>query len=118
MKKSLVSIATIVDYYHLPTPPHRINESLDVFLGYSSSCGFHILPKDLVLQRVVNPEPVTMQAWTTCFRLAINRKNKQAKEAIGKEEHLNTTCNVWPCIILLEYEFLMNDFNYSSGRHS
>ncbi|GFU32870.1 hypothetical protein TNCV_4154971 [Trichonephila clavipes] len=42
----------------------------------------HIAKVDLVERRVVYPGPVIVQAWTTRFRLAIDRENKQVKEAI------------------------------------
>ncbi|GFT87747.1 uncharacterized protein TNCV_4000961 [Trichonephila clavipes] len=45
MTKSVVSVAAIVDYNHCHTARHRVKEALDVFLGYSSPCGFHILQK-------------------------------------------------------------------------
>ncbi|GFX10533.1 hypothetical protein TNCV_2583551 [Trichonephila clavipes] len=45
----------------------------------------HIAKVDLVQQRVVYPIPVFVQAWTTRFRLAIDRVNKQAKEAIQSD---------------------------------
>ncbi|GFY16937.1 hypothetical protein TNCV_3689951 [Trichonephila clavipes] len=35
----------IVGYNHYLTPRHRIKETLDVTLGYSNPCDFHILPK-------------------------------------------------------------------------
>ncbi|GFS53541.1 hypothetical protein TNCV_730081 [Trichonephila clavipes] len=37
---------------------------------------------DLVQQRVVNPGPNVVQAWTKRFRLAIDQENKYANEAI------------------------------------
>ncbi|GFV54155.1 hypothetical protein TNCV_1027271 [Trichonephila clavipes] len=45
MTESVVSVAAIVGYNRCHTPRHRIKEPLDVSLGYSNSCGFHILPK-------------------------------------------------------------------------
>ncbi|GFU64261.1 hypothetical protein TNCV_3780721 [Trichonephila clavipes] len=44
MTKSVVSVIAIVGYNCCHTPRHRFNETLDVSLGYSSPCGFHILP--------------------------------------------------------------------------
>ncbi|GFV98333.1 transposable element Tc3 transposase [Trichonephila clavipes] len=43
MTKSEVSVVAIVDYSLCHTPRHRIKEALDVSLGYSSPCGFHVL---------------------------------------------------------------------------
>ncbi|GFT80550.1 hypothetical protein TNCV_5122581 [Trichonephila clavipes] len=45
MTKSIVSVAAIVGRNLCHTPRYRIEEALDVFLGYSSPCDFHILPK-------------------------------------------------------------------------
>ncbi|GFW73993.1 hypothetical protein TNCV_545171 [Trichonephila clavipes] len=45
MTKSVVSVATTVGYTHSNTPHCRIKEASNVSLRYSSSCGFHILPK-------------------------------------------------------------------------
>ncbi|GFT92854.1 hypothetical protein TNCV_740231 [Trichonephila clavipes] len=45
----------------------------------------HIAKVDLVQQRMVYPELVVVQAWTTSFRLMIDRENKQAKEAIQSD---------------------------------
>ncbi|GFV17535.1 hypothetical protein TNCV_4028651 [Trichonephila clavipes] len=42
----------------------------------------HIAKYDLVLQRVLYPGSVIVLAWTPRFRLVIDRKNKQPKEAI------------------------------------
>ncbi|GFY26294.1 uncharacterized protein TNCV_24921 [Trichonephila clavipes] len=36
MTKSIVNVAAIVGYNRCPTPRHRIEESLDVSLGYKS----------------------------------------------------------------------------------
>ncbi|GFW19538.1 hypothetical protein TNCV_1604301 [Trichonephila clavipes] len=43
--KSVDSVATIVGYTHCHMSRHSIKEVLDVSLGYSSPCGFHILQK-------------------------------------------------------------------------
>ncbi|GFX78027.1 uncharacterized protein TNCV_971811 [Trichonephila clavipes] len=45
MTISVVSVASIVGYNRCHTPRHTIKNALDVSLAYSSSCGFHILPK-------------------------------------------------------------------------
>ncbi|GFV90677.1 hypothetical protein TNCV_2223931 [Trichonephila clavipes] len=42
----------------------------------------HISKIDQVLQRVMYLEPVDLKAWTTRFRLVIDRQTKQSKEAI------------------------------------
>ncbi|GFW68215.1 hypothetical protein TNCV_1880971 [Trichonephila clavipes] len=52
--KSVVSVAAIVGYNHFHTLRHRIKEALDVSLGYSSPCGFPIMPK-LIWCRMVYP---------------------------------------------------------------
>ncbi|GFY15644.1 hypothetical protein TNCV_1282921 [Trichonephila clavipes] len=42
--KLVIRVAAIVVNNHCHTPRHRIKVALDVFLGYSSPCGFYILP--------------------------------------------------------------------------
>ncbi|GFS62971.1 uncharacterized protein TNCV_2054461 [Trichonephila clavipes] len=79
---SVVSIAAIKDYNSCHTPRHRIKEALDVSLGYSSPCGFHILPKliwcsigwCIPVQSLCKHGP-HVSDWR-------DRENKQAKKAI------------------------------------
>ncbi|GFX77707.1 hypothetical protein TNCV_1106241 [Trichonephila clavipes] len=50
-------------------------------------------------QRVVYPRPVVVQAWTTRFRLVIDRENKQAKEAIQSDGLRRTLEHCGPCVV-------------------
>ncbi|GFW32529.1 hypothetical protein TNCV_676871 [Trichonephila clavipes] len=45
MTNSAVSVSDIVGYSHCYAPQHKSKEALDVSLGYTSPCGFSILPK-------------------------------------------------------------------------
>lgn len=45
MMKSVVTVAATAGYNHCCMPRHWIKDNLDVLVGYSSPCCFHILPK-------------------------------------------------------------------------
>ncbi|GFX66482.1 uncharacterized protein TNCV_1291631 [Trichonephila clavipes] len=45
MTELVISVATVVGYNRYHMPRNRIEEALDVSLGYSNPCGFHILLK-------------------------------------------------------------------------
>ncbi|GFX51891.1 uncharacterized protein TNCV_3063091 [Trichonephila clavipes] len=83
MIKSVVSVARNAGYNHCNTLRHEIKEALNVFLGYRSPCGFHILAKliwcnrewCIPVQSLCKHEPHT-------FALVIDRENKQVKETI------------------------------------
>ncbi|GFV53798.1 uncharacterized protein TNCV_1592211 [Trichonephila clavipes] len=84
--KLAVRGAAIVGYNHFHTPRHKIKEALDVPavpLGYSSPCGFPVLPKLIWCSSGECIQGESCEAWTTIhFRLAIDRENKQVKKAI------------------------------------
>ncbi|GFV26651.1 tyrosine-protein phosphatase 69D [Trichonephila clavipes] len=56
----------------------RLSSDLDI-------PGSDYINANFVELRVVNPGPVVVQAWTTCFRLAIDRENKQARLAMQSD---------------------------------
>ncbi|GFU87200.1 hypothetical protein TNCV_1059121 [Trichonephila clavipes] len=82
MTKTVVSVTAIVDYNGLLSPQHITIEALDVSLGYSSPCDFHILPKLIWCssglcipgQSLCKHEPIRLQ-------LMIDPENKQVKES-------------------------------------
>ncbi|GFX33171.1 hypothetical protein TNCV_2353401 [Trichonephila clavipes] len=60
----------------------------------------HIAKVDQVLQQLVYPEPIVVQAWTTRFRLVIDRANKQAKEAIQSDGYRRTLEHCVPLVVV------------------
>ncbi|GFS90706.1 hypothetical protein TNCV_3771301 [Trichonephila clavipes] len=99
MTKSVVSVAAIVGRKGYHTHKYRIKEVMDVFLGYSSPCGFDALQKFISCsngwcipgQSLCKRGPHVFN-WRKIGRTSRPRKGFNL---MGKEELSNISCHAW-----------------------